>query len=86
MTVFATNTNTCQDPGYQVGEQQQEISITDPLALHHLSDLHLPGGDVGQPPGGGAGDHEEALPGEEEVPGDDGHLSGRLIHYHCLRS
>ena len=65
-------------PGWN---KQTNISITY-LHLHHLhlSDLHLPGGGVREPPGGGAGDHEEALPGEEEVSGDDGHLSGMARH------
>ena len=81
LTVFATNTDNWQKLAPQVGIDEQK-SFTDLL----LSELHLPGGGVREPRGGGAGGYEEALPGEEEVPGDDGHLSGRLLHYHWLRS
>ena len=79
LTVFAINSNTWLQLDPQVGTNKQK-SFTYLL----LSELHLPGGDVREPPGGGAGGHEEALPGKEEVPRFDGHLSGRLFHYHWL--
>lgn len=50
------------------------------LYITDLSHLHLPGGDVGHPPGRGAGDHEEPLPGKEEVPRSPGHLPGMALY------